>query len=144
MTFLYGTTFSGTRSLTNATVVTPATIQAAKFFVTANSRAPDLNLFGMPRIACWPINSDFSPSNPTSSNSTEYTSVFDRLIGTCSALKTGTSTYQPYYFQRLEPNDPTYDYSSIPRNQSLYAYLQTLTGENVPGFGGSFSAQVPR
>jgi uncharacterized protein (TIGR02600 family) len=30
------------------------------------------------------------------------------------------------------------DYNQIPRNQVLYQYLQAMTGQNIPGFGGNF------
>jgi hypothetical protein len=146
---------SPTRTLTDP-AITPTTLQASKFFITANSRAPELNLFGKPRIACWPISSQFSLTSSPSTN--KYTSVFDRLIAFCSSLNTGTSaapSYQPYYFQRNQPNPfqpnpllPGFsnDYSSITRNQTLYAYLQNLTGQAVPGFGGGttgFLAKYP-
>jgi uncharacterized protein (TIGR02600 family) len=144
--FLYNTSLvgaGGSRTTTDASIFTASTLQAAKFFVTADSRAPELNLFGMPRIACWPISKDLQ-DNPTSL----FTSIYDRLIAFCSSLKTaGTTASQPYYFQREWPNDPTHDYNQIPRNIQLYQYLQNLTGgvggggTDIPGFGKSLLAK---
>ncbi len=47
----------------------------------------------------------------------------------------------PYYFQRASAMSPTSDYQNIVRNQQLLAYLQRLTGMQVPGFEGSFLAK---
>ena len=140
--FLYGTGVSGSTRMPTSSSITPQTLESAKFFITANSRAPELNLYGMPRIACWPISQDFNlETNPQSA----YTSVFDRLIAFCSSLKTAANTYAPYYFQRWEPNDPNYDFTGIPgnRNPQLYSYLQSLTNFSIPGFGSSLDAKYP-
>jgi hypothetical protein len=139
--FLYGTGFGGgNRTATNAQVITPATVQADKFFITANSRAPELNLFGMPRISCWPIDSTLNLASAPESN--VYTTVYDRMIAFCSSLKSGANNYLNYYFQRKEPNSPSYDYQ-LSRNVQLYSYLQNLTSQNIPGFGGSFLNKYP-
>jgi uncharacterized protein (TIGR02600 family) len=146
--FLYGTgapTAAPKRPYTDTSqvAVTPSWVQASKFFITANSRSPELNLFGMPRIACWPISSTLNLANNPSTN--QYTSVFDRMIAFCSSLNSGTSStpsYAPYYFQRLEPNDTSYDYANITRNQQLYSYLQNLTSQPVPGFSSGNSATI--
>ena len=110
-------------------------------------------MFNLPRIACWPIDSDFQ-TNSTS----PYTTGYDRLIAFCSSLKIGGTTAAPYYFQRSTANDGSeggstgnYDWDSIPnplstttpRNQQLYSYLQYLTSQNTPGFGGNLAAKYP-
>ncbi|CAN5490209.1 hypothetical protein BH09VER1_BH09VER1_51760 [soil metagenome] len=109
---------------------TPVTTQQAeqlKFFLTANSRAPELNLFGQPRVCIWPIHNQDSDTRRT---------PYDRLIAFCSTIGG-----LPYYFTRESPWDSTHDYDSIPRNQALYAYLQRLTGAPIPGFGGNFASK---
>ena len=35
---------------------TTAPLNRARLFLTANSRAPELNLFGLPRVSLWPVN----------------------------------------------------------------------------------------
>jgi hypothetical protein len=97
--------------------LTQAQIEQARFFLTAHSRAPEANLSGKPRIACWPI----TPAHPT---------AFDQMIALCSTVGGAA-----YYFQREQPNSPTHD---IIRNDRLYRYLQTLTQNAVPGFGVNF------
>ncbi len=114
-----------------------ADIEAAKFFATATSRAPEVNLFNLPRVAIWPVDKDLA-TNPASPRTT----AFDRLIAFCSSTLNST-TRLPYYFQRFDAQSPTNDYANIPRNRELYSYLQRLTGDPVPGFGGRFSQKYP-
>ena len=117
--------------------LTQADLEAAKFFITANSRAPEVNLFNQPRIACWPVDKELT-TNPSSSRTTAY----DRLIAFCSTTRNdlGAAAYR-YYFQRSDPQSPTNDYDGIQRNRDLYSYLQRLTSQAVPGFGGNFLAK---
>lgn len=140
---------SPTPSTTRPTNQLPATLtkaqlEQAKFFITANSRAPEVNLFNKPRVAIWPIHKDLA-TNPAS----PYTTAYDRLIAFCSTLRPdlGSSAYR-YYFQRGDAQSPIADYggnplatppiAGIPRNVSLYSYLQSLTSQKIPGFGGDF------
>ncbi|HEY8966218.1 MAG TPA: Verru_Chthon cassette protein A, partial [Candidatus Methylacidiphilales bacterium] len=121
--------FSPARA-TNAGL-TPTQLQQTKFFLTAHSRAPETNLFNLPRVDCWPIHADLA-ANPASA----YATAFDRLVALCSS--TGTSgNAAPYYFQRKDSTTVSTDIG-IARNQALYAYLQYLTAQAVPGFGGDF------
>ncbi len=119
--------FSNSRG-SNASL-TRAQIEQAKFFLTAHSRAPEVNLFSLPRIACWPVYALNGGAYDTA-----HTTVFDRLIADCS-----TVNGQPYYFQRQKYNDPTNDIN-IARNTQLYSYLQFLTSQAVPGFSSGASA----
>lgn len=98
-------------------------LEHGRFFLTAHSRAPEVNLYNKPRIAIWPI---------PRTDSLTTRSPYDRLIAFCSSIKG-----QPYYFDRLNSKSPTDDY--VGRNVSLYSYLQNLTSTAVPGFGGKFS-----
>lgn len=111
--------------------LTEEMMQKAKFFVTGNSRAPEVNPFGLPKIATWPIH-----RNDTNATRTAY----DRLIALCSTLKIraadGTVTNYPYYFQREDSRSATNDWTGIARNQRLYSYLQTLTDAPMPGADG--------
>ena len=90
------------------------------FLLTATSRAPELNLFGKPRIALWPLNA----------NTSNRTAV-DKLIAFCSSMNATT----PYFFQRSNSQNSTAD-ASIPRNTELYGYLQNFSSKLIPGFGG--------
>jgi hypothetical protein len=107
--------------------LTSAELERAKFFVTAVSRAPEVNLFNLPKIVSWPLHE----------SALTHRSAFDRLIAFC-----GTLNGEPYYFQRKNKDSATEDYSGIARNQTLYSYLQTLTSRPVPGFGGTLAARL--
>ncbi len=97
-------------------------LRRSRFFLTANSRAPEITLYGTPRLCLWPENSNVAQRT-----------AYDQLAAFCTTLGG-----QPYYFQRAASTSSTADWSGIPRNQSLYKYLQAETGANIPGFGGNF------
>ena len=105
-------------------------VEQARFFVTAQSRAPELNLFNKPRVAIWPLQVLLARRT-----------YFDKLIAFCASVgvHSGTNTLTPYYFTRQDPESSTADWSA--RNQAIYKYLQNLTSANVPGFGKNFAAK---
>ena len=105
-----------------------AQTEGLRFFLTASSRAPELNLFGQPRVSIWPIYGNPASPDPGDTRRTPY----DRLIAFCSTIGG-----KAYYFTREDALSPTHDYSNIARNQELYAYLQSLTSTSVPGFPGT-------
>ena len=104
------------------------TIEQTRFFLTAYNRAPELNLFNLPRVTIWPVHRDTGTTRRT---------PFDNLIAFASTIND-----LPFYFQRFDPNSTTNDYNGIARNQTLYSYLQNLTARPIPGFGsGTFQAK---
>lgn len=114
--------------------LTPSEVQQKQFFLTASSRAPEVNLFGMPRIAIWPVHRNLDPARTT---------AFDRLIAHCATVAAGdktSPTRYPYYFQRENSADATNDIS-IPRNVRLLEYLTALSNRPVPGFTGSLATK---
>jgi len=98
-------------------------IESLQFFLTTSSRAPELNLFGQPRVTIWPV---------SATNDATHRTPFDNLIAFSSTIGG-----KVYHFVRSNPLSPTADYTGFPRNQALYSYLQGLTSVPVPGFGGS-------
>lgn len=118
---------SGTNLLTNSEV------QASRFFVTTSSRAPELNLFGRPRVSIWPV--DTSIINATSSRVT----TLDRLLAFCATVGPAGSK-NPFYFTRRSAVSTTEDVKGE-RNQTLLTYLDELTGKSIPGYGGSFQGK---
>ncbi len=114
-----------------ATILNKDTLSRAKFFLTASSRAPDLNLFNKPRVSMWPITLD-------ASSGVQQTTPYDKLIAFCSTIH-GNG----YYFQRMDPNHPTNDLDQISRNRTLLEYLRTLTTQDIPGFGNNFLNKYP-
>jgi hypothetical protein len=100
-------------------------LKRSRFFLTASSRAPEVNLFGQPRVSIWPLNFDAGRHT-----------AYDRLAAFCATV--GSASPQSYSFQRSDSTSPTNDWTNIPRNQDIMRYLKRVTGANIPGFGGSF------
>jgi len=108
---LFKPTLSGSeRDLNYASVINRNTLEQKKFFLTAHSRAPDLNLFNLPRVACWPI----YQLSGTAYDST-HTTAYDRLIGACSTING-----HPYFFQRATPPEPQFRHRYHAQHQPLY------------------------
>ncbi len=109
--------------------ITAEDLAKRRFFITAQSRAPEINLFGQPRVAVWPI---------AASNSDATRSTFDKLLAFSSTIGG-----RPYYFTRSNNLDPSAEFdtgtAAGKRNQDLYAYLQRITNANIPAFGGKFT-----
>ncbi len=102
-------------------------VEQSKFFLTAQSRAPEVNLYNKPRIAIWPLQVDESKRTH-----------FDKLIAFCGSLGArgnAASPLRPFYFTRQDPTSPTVDWSQ--RNGELFKYLQQMTGRAVPGWDTS-------
>ena len=126
-------TLNGTSSTSNGTSektrmdnssLSADQINTARFFLTHASRAPEINLFNLPRVSIWPI-----------ASSTSSRTTFDEVIAFASTIGG-----KPYYFERQSSMSPTAD-AEIMRNKQIYSYLQNLTGKTVPGFGVTMSGK---
>ena len=118
-------------------------VDRARFFLTTNSCAPEVNLFNKPRICLWPLQGN--TANIDDAAHAPDRNAADKLIAFCSTIGK-----KPYYFQRYNTytsptqspipssQSPTLDWTNVPRNQELYSYLQSLTGQSIPGLGGIF------
>lgn len=121
-------------------------LEQLRFFLTATSRAPELTLFGTPRVAIWPVH-ELDEKEPSKSKRSGY----DDLIAFCS-----TVGGKPYYFTRARPWSTYYDYNeSGPkptdglmdpypgRNKQLVlgnngdGYLRRLGSTKIPGVTGN-------
>lgn len=109
------------RSVADARLKEP--LKKSDFLLTTSSRSPELNLFGLPRIGIWPLDTD--PDKRT---------VYDALIARGTTIGS-----QPFYFQRSSPLALD-EATGITRNWELLQYLDRLTSQPIPGFGGAFSA----
>lgn len=119
----------------NNNVISNDFLNQARFFLTAHSRGPEVNMFNLPRISLWPL-------DPNVQNSK------DKLISYCSTING-----KPFYFSRtvvkgsapsatefLNTSQSSFiDWDKYPRNKVLYNYLQKLTDANIPGLGGSLA-----
>ena len=120
----------------------PESLEKVRFFLTANSRSPELNLFGRPRVTIWPV-----------SAKEELRTSYDDLFAFTSTLykdPTGDRTKDnAFYLTRYDAKDYKNDYDAasktglVQKNVEIINYLKTMTGPGfpIPSFGGSFSAK---
>lgn len=123
-------------------LVDTQTIIQSRPFLTAVSRASELNMFGLPRVAVWPVADE---SLPTAT----YRTGYDRTIANTAVLGRKTvpeSEFAPnsYIFRRRDSQSALVDMgnSGLPsrglqRNAQLMNYLDQLMQAVMPG-GGSF------
>lgn len=105
-----------------------------RFFLTTQSRAPELTLFNRPRISLWPFNEEMVQTTVDGRLTPE-----DRLIRFASELggvtANGTLDYtkrKRFYFQRRSAWDPAADWRDIPANRAIFRYLQDMTARQLP------------
>ncbi len=103
--------------------LSPETLQRAAFFLTAQSRAPESNPFGLPKVAAWPV----------SYRGPRHTTAFDELLRFCATLRTPAGS-RPYLFQRGWADSTWHDIEE-PANNELLRYLLSQLMQPVPGFG---------
>ena len=119
-------------------LITPDMMQKARFFLTGDSRAPEVTAYGTPRVSMWPIN-DTNQTNPITGLPMRLT-AYDQLAKFCATVgnsqgnKTATQNTKgyPFYFTRWNPRSTTADFADL-NNVALYKYLRTLTSLPVPG-----------
>lgn len=160
--FFFSATNSGTLRMANpsgpGSSFSVADLEKTRFFLTANSRAPEVNMFNKPRISLWPLQIDPDPVDGSPTRTAK-----DKLIAFCSTIGN-----IPYYFQRyntynfesnLRPGgvdnwankqslmpssqSPTMDWTLVPRNRQLFEYLRALTKLQIPGLGGTLAGKYP-
>lgn len=111
-------------------------LERMRFFLTTNSRAPETNVFNMPRVSIWPT------FDRRGANEVSYLTGFDKLIRFCSEMGVDTGdTRHAYYFTRRNSDSARDDFNEIKRNREVFAYLDYLTSERVPGYGGDFASK---
>jgi uncharacterized protein (TIGR02600 family) len=115
--------------------ITPDLLEQARFFLTPHSRAPELNLFGQPRVTMWPIWDESRGVRPDKARNTAVDSLlrFSSRIGG-----------KEFIFTRRDPLHPRTDFE-LPGNRALLEYLRRLTSKEtgrIPGFGASFEEKL--
>ncbi len=128
---------TGVTANDSAKILTADYLEKMRFFLTAHSRAPEVNLFGQPRVTIWPVSQVTSARKES-----EWWNSSDRLLAFCSTI--GPDSTKPgvsqddvlrYIFQRINPYSSTDDIQ-IKRNDKLFRYLQDITKKPFPGVGG--------
>lgn len=121
--------------------ITPESLEKVRFFLTANSRSPELNLFGRPRVTFWPI-------NVKEDQRTSYDDLF-AFTSTLYKDPTGNRALDnTFYFTRYDAKSRTNDFANTlvgNKNPKLFDYLKLMTGDGgfskIPSFGGSFASK---
>lgn len=138
----------GVRTLTNtdiggASLFSKQTLERASGFLTAQSRASEISMLGLPRIAMWPVHV-----------STAKRTSFDNFIIYCSTLGKGgfasidLASSNSYIFQRETPRAAKHDIG-LARNVKLMNMLdQILATARFPaetvngGNGNTFKTKL--
>ncbi|HET6408015.1 MAG TPA: Verru_Chthon cassette protein A [Chthoniobacteraceae bacterium] len=125
--------FDTSGALLHDTKLSAAKLEKVRGFITANSRASELNSFNRPRVTIWPLNAD-------EKKRTNY----DNLFAFASSLGKKPND-RLFSFERTEAKSPTIDVN-LDQNKYVLAYLQWLTGgtgtgptATIPGFGPNFT-----
>ena len=125
----------------NSDSLPPEVISKLRFFLTANSRAPEVNMFNLPRLCLWPLpdpnnkntNNSYAAASFSRGDTNSFWSQLDQQIARCETIGTNA-----YYFTRFNATSQTDDFDNIPRNQQLYSYLVKLLQTPIPGYMDSF------
>jgi Tfp pilus assembly protein PilX len=141
----------GTLAANPPPLLTNTNLQQLRFFLSANSDAPEVNLFGQPRISMWPEYTPTLASNILPALPSNYITTFDQLIANAASLAPSGGSPFTYYFGRQNAASPTVDWGSSTmsltsptsntRNQNLFIFLRTLAKTNVPGYGVNFDSK---
>ncbi|MDQ3624379.1 MAG: Verru_Chthon cassette protein A, partial [Verrucomicrobiota bacterium] len=118
-----------------------AALERVRFFLTAHSRAPDVNLFNRPRVSIWPVHREGGRKKRT---------PHDALIAHCGGIgpRDNKGDRRRYFFLRDNARSQIEDLDNSPAtkenndagalNRRVLNYLRGMTGRKVPGFRGSF------
>lgn len=120
------------------TLFNKTTLERASAFLTASSRSSEINLFGLPRIAMWPL-----PVNVNKRTG------FDKMIEFCSRIGGQNYIFQREHSRTIVPsiNGATHDIS-LPRNLALLNMLDKIlenpfpTATDLPGNAISFKEKL--
>lgn len=105
-------------------------LQKSRFFLTARNAAPEVTLFGTPRVAMWPVHKDTLLNGGTLGNpEISRDTVYNHKVAMAALVKD-----KPYFIQRAEPGNGIRDFRVITANRTLFEYLQRLTNRPFPGF----------
>lgn len=109
-----------------------ARLASSGFFLTAQSTAPEVTLYGTPRIAMWPVDaSTLLNGGGLGSGQILRDTSYSHKVAIAGVLKD-----RPYFVQRSESGDGANDMSinADGANKTLLNYLHRLTDLPAPGF----------
>lgn len=119
-------------------------VRKLSFFVTSQSRSPEVNLFNLPKVGLWPLpHEDRKSVANANAIAGDTRSAVDRLIAFASTLWYDEATKKrEYAFTRYDSTNAINDFGATDsfgtqNNEILYDYLDGLLQRPIPGFGGS-------
>lgn len=117
-------------------VSTKDDLERARFLLTTNSRAPELTLYGTPRVSMWSM---FTEGSSRGSRDT-----YDKTIAYCSTLPRNGDNKTEYFFLRNHAgsrHNENYDQAGGHNSSILAQYLTPMTDVKnpIPGIGGSLA-----
>ena len=124
----------GSSGITNASKL----VAGLRFFLTAESRAPEVNPLNLPKISLWPVPDTNKMTVNAASVAGKTLTFYDQVIATNCTLGNNA-----YYFTRYNASSPTADIAAgavTGRNQQLYNYFRRMLNQPIPGFKGAFSS----
>ena len=128
-------------------LITPETLERGRFFLSANSKGSELNMFGLPRVAIWPV--------PDAALGAKFRTGFDSTLAYAASLGSANRdamgiSINNYYFSRRDANSAIEDIGSglqspgLIRNRNLMTYLDFMvSGMAMPG-GGTFRSKYQK
>ncbi|MEZ0386118.1 MAG: Verru_Chthon cassette protein A, partial [Verrucomicrobium sp.] len=124
-------------------------LERLRFFLTAQSRMPETNIFGTPRVAIWPVADEGGLEYEAGkavlgvTNAKDFRTGFDQLIAFCASMgKAKSDGSDSYFFRRKCAYSPSRDIE-LQRNKHLIRYLIALLEQKFPG-GASFKDKYPQ
>ena len=128
-----------------ATLLEDGLLERSSFFLTAKSRASELNIFGLPKICMWPIDSRLRSDSAHDGN--YWLSPADSLFEFVSTMgwddtnsnrRIDSNEHRnAYIYQRVNANTVSDEWKEE-RNVQLWDYVAALTSRDAPGYGGNF------
>ena len=110
--------------------------------LTVNSNAPEITLFGTPRICLWPMKDERRPVLPGRQTAVPQQTYYDRLISFAATVGP-----RRYFWQKNNPgsrHNEIYNASRGENMELLDAYMMNLAKAPIPGYGGSFERKYGR
>jgi uncharacterized protein (TIGR02600 family) len=119
-----------------APLIVASKLAYQRSFLTATSRASELNMFGYPRVAMWPV--------PDADLGQNYRTPYDTAIAMASTLGKVENPLSPaiipqtYYFSRRDADSSNVDMGkgsagALKRNGDLMNYLNIMMSKQMPG-----------
>ncbi len=122
--------------------MTPAALEKLRFFLTANSRAPEVNLFGRPRITMWPIHPDAKAGQLSLRTHEDDLFAFTSTVYKDPNGNVGND--KPYYITRQDATSATADIAAGTATKDMWDFVHSFTGTahpETPGFGSNFETK---